>query len=78
MPGALAIGPADPLVRNCEGAADGKVLSGEWSIDDEGQLILAAADVQIVATISLNEDTLQFILAGSPVGDPGLSFHRIP
>lgn len=74
----LTLSPEGPFEWNYEGAADGKVLSGEWSIDDEGQLILAAADVQMVATISLNEDTLQFILAGSPVGDPGLSFQRIP
>lgn len=74
----LTLSPDGPFEWNYEGAADGTVLSGEWSIDEEGQLILAAADVQMVATISLNEDTLQFILAGSPVGDPGLSFQRIP
>lgn len=74
----LTLSPDGPFVWNYEGAADAKVLSGEWSIDEEGQLILAAEDVQMVANVSLNEDTLQFILAGSPVGDPGLSFQRIP
>ena len=74
----LTLSPDGPFVWNYAGAADAKVLSGEWSIDEEGQLILAAEDVQMVASISLNGDTLQFILAGSPVGDPGLSFQRIP
>jgi tetratricopeptide (TPR) repeat protein len=74
----LTLSPDGPFVWNYEGATDGKVLSGEWSIDEEGQLILAAEDVQMVAAISLSGDMMQFILAGSPVGDPGLSFQRLP
>jgi tetratricopeptide (TPR) repeat protein len=74
----LTLNPDGPFVWNYEGATDGKVLSGEWSIDEEGQLILAAEDVQMVAEISLNGDIMQFILAGSPVGDTGLSFQRLP
>ncbi len=72
----LALDPAGTFTWNYEGASDGKVLTGDWSIDEEGRLVLAADDVQMVADISLIENTLQFVLAGSPVGDPGLSFVR--
>jgi len=74
----LTLSPDGPFIWNYEGATDGKVLSGEWSIDGAGQLILAAEDVQMVAEISLAGDMLQFILAGRPVGDTGLSFQRLP
>ncbi|PAW65005.1 MAG: hypothetical protein B9S36_01240 [Verrucomicrobiia bacterium Tous-C2TDCM] len=59
-----------------EGATS-EVLGGEWSVDEDGLLVLAAADVQMVGDISLNEDgSLHFLLAGSPEGDPGLTFRR--
>ncbi len=61
---------------NYEGSTETKVLSGDWSVDEEGRLVLASADVQMVADISLDGGLLRFILAGSPVGDPGLSFQR--
>ena len=61
---------------NYEGAT-GDVLSGEWSIDEDGLLVLAATDVQMVGDITLNEDgSLHFLLAGSPEGDPGLTFRK--
>ncbi len=60
-----------------EGAAAGEVLKGDWSIDEDGFLVLADEDVQLVGDITLNEDgTLHFLLAGSPEGDPGLTFSR--
>jgi tetratricopeptide (TPR) repeat protein len=62
---------------NYEGSSDAKVLSGDWSVDEEGRLVLASVDVQMVADISLEGNLLRFILAGSPVGDPGLSFQRL-
>jgi hypothetical protein len=61
---------------NYEWSTETKVLSGDWSVDEEGRLVLASADVQMVADISLDGGLLRFILAGSPVGDPGLSFQR--
>jgi len=73
----LILNPSGDFSWNYEGAADGKVLSGDWAIDDDGQLVLTASDVQMVASVSLEEDTLAFVLAGSPVGDPGLSFERL-
>jgi tetratricopeptide (TPR) repeat protein len=73
----LTLGSDGNFTWNYDGASDGKVLSGEWSIDEEGQLVLAAPDVQMVADVSLDGDALRFILAGSPVGDPGLSFQRL-
>jgi tetratricopeptide (TPR) repeat protein len=73
----LTLGADGNFTWNYDGATDGKVLSGEWSIDEQGQLVLASSDVQMVADVSLDGDTLQFILAGSPVGDPGLTFQRL-
>ncbi len=61
---------------NYEGAT-GDVLAGDWSLDEDGLLVLESTDVQMVGDIVLNEDgTLHFLLAGSPEGDPGLTFHR--
>jgi tetratricopeptide (TPR) repeat protein len=74
----LELTEADTFTWDYEGAPDGKVLAGEWSIDEEGQLVLVADDVQMVAEISLDGDSMQFILAGSPVGDPGLQFEFQP
>ena len=77
QPITLTLDPTGKFTWNYDGATDGKVLAGDWSSDEEGQLVLAADDVQMIADISLNENTLQFVLAGSPVGDPGLSFQRL-
>jgi hypothetical protein len=74
----LDLTEADTFTWDYQGAPDGKVLAGEWSIDEEGQLVLVADDVQMVAEISLDGDSMQFILAGSPVGDPGLQFEFQP
>jgi len=61
---------------NYEGSA-GEVLSGEWSLDEDGLLVLKDDDVQMVGDIKLNENgTLHFLLAGSPEGDPGLTFKK--
>ncbi len=72
----LALGEDGKFSWAYEGSADGKVLSGDWSIDEEGRLVLEAEDVQIVADVSLDDDTLHFILSGGPVGDPGLEFKK--
>jgi tetratricopeptide (TPR) repeat protein len=62
---------------NFEGAKEGEVLSGDWSIDDDGFLVLVDEDVQLVGDITLKDDnTMHFLLAGSPEGDPGLTFVR--
>lgn len=59
-----------------EGAAN-EVLGGEWSLDEDGLLVLKDEDVQMVGDIKLNEDgSLHFLLAGSPEGDPGLTFKK--
>jgi tetratricopeptide (TPR) repeat protein len=71
----LSLGADGKFSWNYEGSG-GTVLSGDWSIDEEGQLVLATDDVQMVADISLNGDTLKFVLQGAPLGDPGLSFQR--
>ncbi len=60
-----------------EGKGEEPVLTGDWSIDDEGLLVLADEDVQMVGDIDLEkENSMRFILAGSPEGDPGLLFQR--
>lgn len=74
---ALTLADNGSFTWNYEGSAEAKVLSGDWSVDEEGRLVLASSDVQMVADISLDGGLLRFILAGSPVGDPGLSFQRI-
>jgi hypothetical protein len=72
----LTLADSGGFTWNYEGSAEAKVLSGDWSVDEEGRLVLASSDVQMVADISLDGGLLRFILAGSPVGDPGLSFQR--
>ena len=72
-------------------AADGKFLwsftkgdqkndlTGDFSIDQRGLLVLASEDSQMVGEIKLPADTkLNFILAGGPQGDPGLNFDKAP
>ncbi|MDF1858880.1 MAG: hypothetical protein P1U87_01630 [Verrucomicrobiales bacterium] len=60
-----------------EGTEESDVLSGEWSIDEDGLLILDDEDAQLVAQIELTEDgEMKFVLAGSPASDPGLLFSR--
>ena len=62
---------------NHEDAGSGGVLSGGWTIDDEGYLVLTGENVQLVGDITLDEQgAFRFILAGSPEGDPGLLFQR--
>ena len=54
-------------------------LSGDFSIDERGLLVLSSEDSQMVGEIKLPEDTkLNFILAGGPQGDPGLNFDKAP
>jgi tetratricopeptide (TPR) repeat protein len=71
----LSLGADGKFTWNYDGA-NATVLAGDWSIDEEGQLVLATDDVQMVADISLDGDNLKFVLDGAPVGDPGLSFQR--
>ena len=54
-------------------------LTGTFSIDEKGLLVLASEDSQMVGEIKLPEDTkLNFVLAGGPEGDPGLNFQKAP
>ena len=71
----LSLGSDGKFSWNYEGSG-GTVLAGDWSIDQKGQLVLATTDVQMVGDITLDGDTLKFVLEGAPVGDPGLSFQR--
>lgn len=59
------------------GKGDDKNLSGTYSIDDRGLLVLNADNSQMVGEISMPSDgQLVFVLAGGPDGDPGLNFSR--
>jgi hypothetical protein len=52
-------------------------LTGTFSIDERGLLVLASEDSQMVGEIKLPEDNkLNFVLAGGPQGDPGLNFDK--
>lgn len=63
---------------NYEGAGEGDVLVGDWNVDDEGRLVLDDEDAQLVGEIELLDDeTMRYVLAGSPEGDPGLVFSRL-
>ncbi|WP_367871079.1 hypothetical protein [Luteolibacter sp. Populi] len=54
-------------------------LTGTFSIDEKGLLVLASEDSQMVGEIKLPADNkLNFVLAGGPQGDPGLSFDKAP
>jgi hypothetical protein len=52
-------------------------FDGEYSMNDDGLLVLAAEDSQMVASVALPKDNqLKFVMAGGPPGDPGLDFVR--
>ena len=63
---------------NFEGAPEGSALSGDWSIDEDGLLVLNDEDVQLAGSIEMDgNNTMRFVLAGTPEGDPGLAFERM-
>ena len=73
----LSLTSVGTFTWSLEGADKPEVLSGEWSIDEDGLLVLKDDDVQIVGDIALNKDGgLHFLLAGSPEDDPGLLFSK--
>lgn len=52
-------------------------FGGEYSMNDNGLLVLDAEDSQMVASVELPKDNeLKFVLAGGPPGDPGLVFAK--
>jgi hypothetical protein len=58
---------------------DGKAsdFSGEYSMNDDGLLVLDSEESQMVASVELPQETeLKFVLAGGPPADPGLAFKR--
>ena len=74
----LTIGAEGNFTWDYEGAADGSVLSGEWTIDESGLLVLNDEDVQLTGIIEMEgTNTMHFVLAGTPEGDPGLTFERM-
>ncbi len=74
----LSIGEDGKFTWDYEGASDGSVLNGEWSIDENGLLVLNDEDVQLAGIIEMDgTNTMRFVLAGTPEGDPGLTFERM-
>jgi len=58
---------------------DGKAteFGGEYSMNDDGLLVLDSSESQMVANVELPQDTeLKFVLAGGPPEDPGLAFKK--
>ena len=52
-------------------------FGGDFSMNDNGLLVLDAEQSQMVAAIDLPKDNeLKFVLAGGPPGDPGLQFAK--
>jgi Tfp pilus assembly protein PilF len=52
-------------------------FGGDFSMNDNGLLVLDAEESQMVASVELPQDSeLKFVLAGGPPGDPGLVFSR--
>ncbi len=62
--------------------SDGKTteFSGDYSMNDDGLLVLDSEDSQMVANVELPEEQqdkeLKFVLAGGPPEDPGLDFTK--
>lgn len=52
-------------------------FSGDYSMNDDGLLVLDSDESQMVANVELPEDReLKFVLAGGPPEDPGLDFTK--
>ena len=52
-------------------------FGGEYSMNDNGLLVLDAEESQMVASVELpKDDELKFVLSGGPPGDPGLVFAK--
>lgn len=52
-------------------------FGGNYSMNDNGLLVLDTDDTQMVATVDMpSESELKFVLAGGPPGDPGLDFKK--
>jgi Flp pilus assembly protein TadD len=52
-------------------------FGGDYSMNDNGLLVLDAEESQMVASVSLPQDSqLKFVLAGGPPGDPGMDFTK--
>ncbi|MES2660250.1 MAG: hypothetical protein V4689_16625 [Verrucomicrobiota bacterium] len=58
---------------------DGKAteFAGNYSINDDGLLVLDSDESQMVASVALPQDSeMKFVLAGGPPEDPGLAFTK--
>lgn len=52
-------------------------FGGDYSMNDNGLLVLDAEESQMVASVTLPQDSqLKFVLAGGPPGDPGMDFTK--
>lgn len=52
-------------------------FAGDYSMNDNGLLVLDADQSQMVAAVELpEEEEMKFVLAGGPPGDPGLAFAK--
>ena len=63
------------FIWNFQKDAKSNDFSGNFSMNDNGLLVLDAEGRQMVAAVTLpKESELKFVLAGGPPGDPGLAF----
>ena len=77
--GTITLALKDDGKFNWDYTKDGKSsdFGGEFSINDNGLLVLDTDETQMVAMVALPEDNeMNFVLAGGPPGDPGLDFKK--
>ncbi len=75
--GAITLSFANDGKFNWSFVKEGKTseFSGEYSINDNGLLVLDSKESQMVASVDLPQDKeMKFVLAGGPPADPGLAF----
>ncbi|MES2474246.1 MAG: hypothetical protein V4640_00605 [Verrucomicrobiota bacterium] len=73
----LQLGDDGKFTWNYAHDGESSGFSGDYSMNDDGLLVLDSEDSQMVATVALPQDQeMNFVLAGGPPEDPGLAFKK--
>jgi len=51
-------------------------LKGTYGLNEKGLLVLSSDNSQMISSVTLDNDTMKFVLIGAPDGDPGLNFTK--
>ncbi len=74
----LEIGRDGKFSWEYEGAPEESTLRGDWTLADDRKLDLLDKDVPLSGAIEMEGDnTMRFVLEGTPDDDPGLVFERM-